>query len=190
MSVISSLGEVSGVPVIDRATCTLCGDCAEACPTVIEPSQSLPVVWSGTPPWFENEEEAREISRLVFEQWNAVGNRLDALRGEDDPDSVVDLGDDPDESAGLRRRIAAWCQGFFRAVHEWPKAWEGAPDRVELRPHFAALSLVAASESGPIPVGTVSLAETDLPRYVGTAVMALYVTLRPELANDSPDGDL
>jgi nitroreductase/NAD-dependent dihydropyrimidine dehydrogenase PreA subunit len=33
MSVISSLGEVSGVPVIDRATCTRCGDCAEACPT-------------------------------------------------------------------------------------------------------------------------------------------------------------
>ena len=33
MSVISSLGEVSGVPVIDREACTCCGDCAEACPT-------------------------------------------------------------------------------------------------------------------------------------------------------------
>ena len=161
------------------------------CPTVIEPSQSLPVVWAGTPPWFENEEEAREISRLVFEQWNAVGNRLDALRGEDDPDSVVDLGDDPDESAGLRRRIAAWCQGFFRVVHEWPNAWEGAPDRAELRPHFAALSLVAAYGGGPAPAGVIAPAEEeDLPRYVGTAVMALCAALRPELADDTPDGDL
>jgi len=33
MSVISSLGEVSGVPVIDRGLCSRCGDCAEACPT-------------------------------------------------------------------------------------------------------------------------------------------------------------
>ncbi|MDD3180611.1 MAG: nitroreductase family protein [Opitutaceae bacterium] len=33
MSVISSLGEVSGVPVIDCNVCTRCGACAEACPT-------------------------------------------------------------------------------------------------------------------------------------------------------------
>jgi len=33
MSAISSLGEVSGTPVIDRELCTGCGDCAEACPT-------------------------------------------------------------------------------------------------------------------------------------------------------------
>jgi len=33
MGVISSLGEVSGVPVIDRDSCIRCGDCAAACPT-------------------------------------------------------------------------------------------------------------------------------------------------------------
>jgi yecA family protein len=161
------------------------------CPTVIEPSQSLPVVWAGPPPWFENEEEAREISRLVFEQWNAVRNRLDALRGEDDPDSVVDLGDDPNEDAGLRRRAAAWCQGFLRVVNEWPKAWEGALDRAELRPHFAALSLVAANGDGALPAGATAPATAEeLPCYVGTAVMALHASLRPLLADDAPDGDL
>jgi len=33
MGVISSLGEVSGMPVIDRDSCIRCGDCATACPT-------------------------------------------------------------------------------------------------------------------------------------------------------------
>ena len=33
MAVISSFGEVSGLPVIDRDTCTHCGACAETCPT-------------------------------------------------------------------------------------------------------------------------------------------------------------
>jgi ferredoxin len=33
MGVISSLGEVSGVPVIDRDACIRCGDCAAACAT-------------------------------------------------------------------------------------------------------------------------------------------------------------
>ena len=161
------------------------------CPTVIEPSKFLPVVWAGTPPWFNNEDDAREISRLVFDYWNEVGDRLDFLRGEDEPASAADLGDDPGEDIGVRRRIAAWCQGFLRVVHEWPEAWEGAPDQVELRPHFAALSLVAAYRGGPAPAGVIApVEEEDLPRYVGTAVMALYVNLRPELANDSPDRDL
>jgi yecA family protein len=161
------------------------------CPTVIEPSKFLPVVLAGTPPWFHNEAEARQISRMVIEQWNAVGNRLDALRGEDDLDSVVDLGDDPDEDLGVHRRAAAWCESFFRVVHEWPEAWEGAPDRAELRPHFAALSLVAAYRGGPAPAGVIAPAEEEeLPRYVGTAVMALYAALRPEMADDTPDGDL
>jgi yecA family protein len=161
------------------------------CPTVIEPSKFLPIVWAGTPPWFHNEEEARQISRLVFEYWNEVGDRLDFLRGEDEPESAADLGDDPEEDLGVRRRAAAWCQGFLRVVHEWPAAWEGAPARVELRPHFAALSLVAAYGGGPALAGVIAPAEEeDLPRYVGTAVMALYAILRPELADDSPDGDL
>jgi yecA family protein len=161
------------------------------CPTAIEPSKFLAVILAGPPPWFENEDEAREISRLVIERVNSVGGRLDLLRQEGTSDSAVDLGDDPNEDAGLRRRIAAWCQGFFRVVHEWPKAWEGALDRAELRPHFAALSLVAANGDGALPAGATAPATAEeLPRYVGTAVMALHASLRPLLADDAPDGDL
>jgi yecA family protein len=161
------------------------------CPTVIEPSKFLPVVLAGTPPWFHNEAEARQISRLVIERWNSLGDQLDSLRGEDAPEFAVDFGDDSEENPGLHRRAAAWCRGFLRVVNEWPAAWDGAPDRAELRLHFNALSLVAADGRGPAPAGVPGPAEEkELPRYVGTSVMALYTVLRPEMADDSPDGDL
>ena len=160
------------------------------CPTAVEPSKFLSVILDGPPPWLNDDDEGRQISRLVIERVNSVAGRLDLLRQEGAPESAVDLGDDHDDSAGLRRRTAAWCQGFLRVVHEWPKAWEGVPDRAELRPHFAALSLIAANGSGPAPAGVLPPAEEkELLRYVGTTVMALYTTLRPELADDSPEGD-
>ncbi|MBE0604221.1 MAG: 4Fe-4S binding protein, partial [Deltaproteobacteria bacterium] len=32
MGIIGSFGDAAGHPVIDRATCTVCGECAGLCP--------------------------------------------------------------------------------------------------------------------------------------------------------------
>lgn len=160
------------------------------CPTAMEPSEFLPAVWSGTPPRFRDKDEARKVDRLLLDYWDEIGDRLDFGSQDDDPGAVVDFGDGSDEDGGLRQRAAAWCGGFLHALREWPEAWNGATDRTDLRPHFDAIAMVAAYAGGPAPTGVIApAAEKDLPRYVGAAVLALYKTLRPKVADDSPAGD-
>jgi hypothetical protein len=130
------------------------------------------------------------VDRLLLDYWDEIGDRLDFGSQDDDPGAVVDFGDGSDEDGGLRQRAAAWCGGFLHALREWPEAWNGATDRTDLRPHFDAIAMVAAYAGGPAPTGVIApAAEKDLPRYVGAAVLALYKTLRPKLADDSPAGD-
>lgn len=168
------------------------GFCAalHVCPSAMDPAEFLPTVWRGAPPRFRDEDEARQADRLILDYWDEVGDRLDFIDLSDDPEGVVDFGDGSDEDGGLRQRAAAWCAGFQHALRERPQAWNGAAERADLRPHFDAIAMVAAYAGGPAPTGVVApAAEEELPRYVGTAVLALYKALHPEPADDPPAGD-
>jgi len=44
MGVISSLGSAPGEPRVDDRTCTLCGACADTCPTGVLPEGHKPAI--------------------------------------------------------------------------------------------------------------------------------------------------
>ena len=161
------------------------------CPTVIHPGKFLPVVLSSAPRWLRDETDPKESSRLLLSQWQRAAERLTSIDADDPPELAVDFGDELEEDGGLRSRAAAWCQGFLRVVHEWPEEWCGGTDRAGLRPHIDAIAVVAAYAGSPAPAGVTAPAEEeDLPRYIGTAVIALRAVLRPEFADESPDEEV
>jgi yecA family protein len=150
------------------------------CPNAVESSEIVGAFWGNAPRPYRNENEARQVGRLLFNYWDEVAQRLDCARQDDDPAAFVDLGDEADDDDAERACVRAWCRGFLRAMERWPEDWADARDRPELRPHFATIRAMADGTTVPGKV------EDDPVLQLGDAVMALYAALRPFADEDAP----
>ncbi|TXH72179.1 MAG: UPF0149 family protein [Lysobacteraceae bacterium] len=131
-------------------------------PDMVMPSEWQPVVWGGKTPTWRDEEEAREVQRLLMGFWNRVSRRV-CHRDESAPlpeDSMPliwlpeeeppDDGEaEPSEDAGTVGHD--WALGFIRGVSMRENAWNAWIDSEEwlLESYLDIISLVLGKKTIP-----------------------------------------
>lgn len=115
-------------------------------PELIKPSEWLPVIWSGDPPEFENDETAELILGTIMGRYNEIVHSLAADPPEFDPilwqtnDGFVIAGD--------------WAEGFMDAISLRPIEWGDMLDDEETGlPLFPIIALAGKVETGSVPDG-------------------------------------
>jgi len=151
------------------------------CPTMIMPSDWMPVVWGDAEPVFESEPQAQGVFGLIMVHYNDVGRQLD--QGGYAP--VYDL--DNDDTILWE----TWIEGFWRSVLLRPREWLdlGKTDDEDLQRAIFVLTrlheLAAAPAAELEPMEIDEELEKLAPDLIPDSVETLH---RARLARAKPPG--
>jgi len=114
-------------------------------PSMLVPSQWLPVIWGEEDPEFESHQEAERMFGLIMRLYNSIGRTLAEKPEEFFPIFLVD--EDEDQSSAEEPYVLAqdWCEGFSVGVaicpqEDWRPLMEDEEGRNLLAPIIAFTS--------------------------------------------------
>lgn len=90
-------------------------------PSMIPPSQWIPVVWGDFAPEFESEEEAQKVIMLMMDIMNSRASTLMESPQEFEPLFEVRVVDGKEYSI-----VDEWCEGYLRGVSLTQALWDSA----------------------------------------------------------------
>lgn len=146
--------------------------CALICsPDLVPPSEYLPLVWGGEPP-FNDIEEAREIFTLVTRHWNTIAATL--LRGNAYP---VLVGDYEDGTTTGQE----WALGFLQGISLRKSPWERLLKHKQLGAALVPVMMLAEDEEHRISPAPATQEERDaMIDVLAHTVLAIYLYFRTE----------